>query len=81
MPKYVLRMTRDTSQSVDLIVTAENEELAEQKAYQEARTNWDLPWQDDDFAGKPYCPDYDEIEQYDPALHPVSDGYYELREE
>lgn len=79
MPKYIVRMTRDCSQSVDMIVTADNQEMAEQRAYQEARENMDVPWEDDDFAGKPYCSNYEDLEEWDPVLHPVSDGYHELR--
>jgi hypothetical protein len=52
-------MTRDCSQSVDIEVEARTPEGAEEKAYQEARENWDLPWEDDDYVGKPYCPDRD----------------------
>ena len=78
MPKYIIRMTRDTSQSVDMIVTADNINMAEDRAYQETRSDRDLPWEDDEYAGNPYCSNFDDVEEYDPSLHPVSDGYHEL---
>jgi hypothetical protein len=64
-----------------MIVTAENEEQAEEQAYQAARENIDLPWEDDDFTGKPYCSNYEDLEEYDPNIHPSSAGYYELHVE
>lgn len=64
MNQYRVRMVRDTSQSVDIIVTAKDEEEAVDKAYQKARSDWDLEWTDDDCASKPYCPDYnDDVEK------------------
>lgn len=81
MPKYVLNMSRDTSQTVAMIVEADDEDDALDKAYQAARNESDLPWEDDDFVGKPYCSNYEDLEEYDPSLHPSSAGYYELREE
>ena len=63
MPLYRVRMTRDTSQSVDIEVIAPDPHQAEEEAYRVAREDWNLDWVDDDFMGKPYCPDTDAIEE------------------
>ena len=81
MNKYRVRMVRDTSQSVDIIVTADNPDEAENKAWNAARSNLEIKWDEDEGYGEPYCPDYnDDIELLQPG-HPVSDGSFELREE
>lgn len=61
MSKYIVPMCRDTSQHVLITVEADNPEEAEQRAYEEARNNWELPWEDSDFTDKPYCSDLAEI--------------------
>lgn len=63
MPKFNVPMARETSDFIYIEVEADSPEEAEEKAYQEARTNWDLEWESSDDVGKPYCIDTDEIEE------------------
>ena len=63
MPIYRVRMTRDTSQSIDLEVLAPDPEGALEEAFRICQTDPKLAWTDDDYAGKPYCPDADAIEE------------------
>lgn len=63
MPKYRVPMLRDCSQSTWIEVEADSPEKAEEKAYLEARNNWNLEWEDSDDVSKPYCMDIDEIEE------------------
>jgi hypothetical protein len=62
MPKYSVPMCRDTWEYIRVEVEADSPEEAEEKAYQEARTNWDLEWEPSDDSSKPYCTDSDDIE-------------------
>ena len=63
MPKFKVPMARDTTDFIYIEVEADSPEEAEERAYQEARTNWDLEWEPSDDAGKPYCTDIDDIEE------------------
>lgn len=54
-------MARDLTEYLYVEVDAENQYEAEEKAYVEARDNWDLQWEPSDYCGKPYCPDVAEI--------------------
>jgi len=78
--RWVVPMTRDTSQTVTIVVTAETPYQAEELAWLEARNNWELPWTDDEDCSKPYCPAPEDIEELE-AGQPVSDGFYELHTE
>lgn len=54
-------MTRNITESVDIIVEATGPFHAEEIAYSEARNNPNLDWEVDDCSGgRPYCPDTDE---------------------
>ena len=63
MPKYSVPMARDTTDFTRVEVEADSPEEAEEKAYQEARDNWNLNWELTDYVGKPYCTDVDDIKE------------------
>jgi hypothetical protein len=77
MNRYRLLYTRDCSDSAYIEVEADNIDDAHDKAYQIARYEDDVKWEPDDWCGKPYCPDPEACQVFDPA----SGRFTELREE
>lgn len=77
MNKYRIMMTRDTSDTAYIEVEANSIEEAEDLAYTIARYEDDVAWEPDDWCGKPYCPDPEANQIFDPA----SGRFTELREE
>jgi len=63
MTKFKVFITRETSESVEVIVEAKDLEEADQKAYERVRDAMSAPawpdgleWEPDDYAGDPYLP-------------------------
>lgn len=77
MNKYRIMMTRDTTDTAYIEVEADSVEEAEDLAYTIARYEDDVVWEPDSWCGKPYCPDPEANQIFNPA----SGRFTELREE
>ena len=72
MPYYAIRLTRDTSESVDLIIKADSRAEAESDALAKPYTE-EIDWSQDDNAGDPEITDCFESNKDGKALDDLDD--------